>query len=495
MSDAAPSADDRLVVFCLHFLGGSGRGWSWVLERLPPQVRCVTIDLPGFGGSAELTGYTVEAMATFVMRTIRDVAPARWMLVGHSMGAKLAAIIVRHAEDGAPGLGGLERIVLLAGSPPGPEPMEDDRRQAMRGWFGGDDASRHEQARGFIAGATGGALAEPRRLLAVEDVLRASRPAWLAWLDGGSREDWREHVGVLQTPALIVAGAEDGDLGPDAQARLMAPHFAHHRLVTLDGAGHLLPLERPDEVARLIMDHAADQSASTPHDPASRMGIAMMGEQYWALLHSDRVSANTRQALLSRVMPEGPGAGDGVLSTDQRETLHAVLARVVPQPGGHRIDLAGTVEAALSAGDGWRRAELPADPEAWRAGLRTLDQAASETGGDRFTSLDAGAMDALLAQAAAGEFPACSAGRATGGLLTASQMQFWFEDVRSEAVRAYVAHPATLSRIGYSGIAYGGDAARKSGFVQFGIGVREPWEPEPGPPDRASSASLPVQAP
>jgi pimeloyl-ACP methyl ester carboxylesterase len=35
----------------------------------------------------------------------------------------------------------------------------------------------------------------------------------------------------------------------------MAPHFASHRLVRLDGAAHLLPLERPDEVAGLIADH------------------------------------------------------------------------------------------------------------------------------------------------------------------------------------------------------------------------------------------------
>ncbi len=38
-------------------------------------------------------------------------------------------------------------------------------------------------------------------------------------------------------------------------------------------------------------------------------------------------------------------------------------------------------------------------------------------------------------------------------------MRLWFEDVRAQAARLYVAHPATLARMGYSGIGYGGDGA------------------------------------
>ncbi len=56
-------------------------------------------------------------------------------------------------------------------------------------------------------------------------------------------------------------------------------------------------------------------------------------------------------------------------------------------------------------------------------------------------------------------------------------MRLWFADLRSDAVRLYVAHPATLARMGYGGIAYGGDEARKPGFVRIGAGEREAWEP------------------
>lgn len=430
----------------------------------------MTIDGPGFGDAAEVPGYGIEAMARFVMQAIRAAAPGRWVLVGHSMGAKLAAVVARHAEDGAPGLGGLERLVLLAGSPPGPEPMQDSQRETMSSWFAGDEASRRSEADGFIVQNVGGALEPERHALAVEDVLRASRPAWLAWLDGGSREDWAGRVGVLRTPAVIVAGAQDAALGPEAQARLMAPHFARHRLVSLEGAGHLLPLERAEAVARLI---------AWP-DGATEPAMDAIGEPYWALMHSGRVSARTREALLSRLGPDGQDA-PGVLTEELLATLRAMVARVLPGPAAG-VDLARRIDAALAGGggDGWRFAALPPDADAWRAGLRTLDAAAGAAG---FAALDAAAQDGLLERAAGGEFPVAAG---TEGLLAPAQMRLWFEDVRAETVRIHVAHPATLARIGYGGIAYGGDGPRKAGFVDIGIGRVEPWEPMPRLPGAAS---------
>ena len=85
-------------------------------------------------------------------------------------------------------------------------------------------------------------------------MLRANPVAWKAWLEAGSREDWRDRIGVLRTPAVILSGSEDADLGPDAQARLMAPHLAESVHIEMAGAGHLLPLERPDEVARILQE-------------------------------------------------------------------------------------------------------------------------------------------------------------------------------------------------------------------------------------------------
>jgi hypothetical protein len=55
----------------------------------------------------------------------------------------------------------------------------------------------------------------------------------------------------------------------------------------------------------------------------------------------------------------------------------------------------------------------------------------------------------------------------------------WFEEVRSDAVSAYMAHPATMARLGYSGIGVGGAETKYKGFITLGPNQRETWEPEP----------------
>lgn len=236
----------------LHFLGGSGRTWAPVIAAVGSGVRSLTIDLPGFGDAASEPGSSVAEMVDAVAAQIRAAMPGSWLLVGHSMGAKIACVLARQMEDGAAGLEGLAGLVLIAGSPPSPEPMDDDKRTEMLGWFTDDAVASREQATGFIEANVSEALPPALKAGAVDDVLRADRARWRAWLTGGSTEDWSDRVGVLRTPALIVAGVNDPCLGPDAQAALMAPHFVEARMVTLADAKHLLPLERTREIAALI---------------------------------------------------------------------------------------------------------------------------------------------------------------------------------------------------------------------------------------------------
>jgi pimeloyl-ACP methyl ester carboxylesterase len=243
---------DECHIFCLHFLGGSSDTWDQVREKIPPRLPFSAFDLPGFGRANDQHGSSVEEMSKGIAEQIRLHRPRRWMLVGHSMGAKIAAVIARWAEDGESGLSGLVGVVLVAGSPPSPEPMQDTQRQTMLDWFqSGMEVSRR-QADTYIDENSGEPLAPELKQRAVEDVLRANKDAWRLWLRVGSREDWSGRVGRIASPTLILAGSKDQGLGEDAQVKWMAPHFKDHRLEICDGAGHLIPLERPTELARSI---------------------------------------------------------------------------------------------------------------------------------------------------------------------------------------------------------------------------------------------------
>ena len=178
-----------------------------------------------------------------------------------------------------------------------------------------------------------------------------------------------------------------------------------------------------------------------------------MIDAYTVLIQSDRVSAKTREALLERAGPDMPEYAPQALDIAAFATLRAVLARVLPQD---RIDLAQRIDKALAAGesDGWRFAVLPSDAQAYRQSLVAL------TG---FEAKTAAAQDAQLAELAAGDH--------------GETLQRWFEDLRGQATMIYVAHPSTFARMGYSGIAYGGDEPNRPGFHAIAPGEREPWEP------------------
>lgn len=170
------------------------------------------------------------------------------VLVGHSMGGKIATIVAAEAAGAVAG------VVLVAASPPSPEPIDEARRARMIDWFA-DGTISTENAAAFVDANCAGRLPLPLRDRAVAAV-RGSRPAaWTGWLQHGSREDWRGQVGTLSLPALIVAGAEDGDLGEAAQRRLNLLHYPAGRMAVVADAAHLIPLEQPDRLATLIADH------------------------------------------------------------------------------------------------------------------------------------------------------------------------------------------------------------------------------------------------
>ena len=91
----------------------------------------------------------------------------------------------------------------------------------MIAWIGADSETRQREAEAFVAANIARPLDPDRMARTVADVLRASPDAWTLWLTAGSREDWCARIGVLRSPAILLAGAEDADLGPAAAFSIM----------------------------------------------------------------------------------------------------------------------------------------------------------------------------------------------------------------------------------------------------------------------------------
>jgi 3-oxoadipate enol-lactonase len=66
--------------------------------------------------------------------------------------------------------------------------------------------------------------------------------------------DFRDELGEVAVPTLVVAGALD-EATPAEQTELLAQRIPHARLAVLEGAGHLANLERPAEFAETALAH------------------------------------------------------------------------------------------------------------------------------------------------------------------------------------------------------------------------------------------------
>ena len=479
----------------MPFLGGSRREWERVVDRLDKDHACVGIDLPGFGDSHDVPGYSVAEMAESVLETLAALGIERCVLVGHSMAAKVSAVIARCAEEGDPRVQRLEALVLVTPSPPGPEPMSEKKRSQMLEALGGtprmEERGRRkdrEAAEEFIRQNSAEDLPGDLFATAVDDVLRMNRAAWRAWLEGGSKEDWADRVGLLRVPVLVVAGDKDGSLGPEVQKSVSMPHWPNGRLASLH-SNHLIPLEKPVELARLIHEFVAEVNGRGVRAPSrTREEAVPIDAAYLALIGSKRVSEATRAVLETRAEPDDPAYEPQALTITELAQLRALVDRVIPQRGPIAIDLGARLEKRLRTdpGDGWRYDTLPEDAVAYARGLATLEWHAQESFGAGWLALEANDADALLARAAAGKLGRGLLARLEAVVgagpeqpaLDAEAMQLWFGEVRADLTKLYVAHPTTLARIGYSGIADGANSQAQTGFVQIREGEMEPWEPE-----------------
>ncbi len=239
--------DDRPTLVLLHMFGVSRREWIEVGLALANRFRVITIDTPGFGEASAVEAFTVEAIAGEFRATLDKLKLDRWILTGHSMTGKIAAVLAGQ------NLPGLEKLVLLTPSPLCPEPIPDASRAKM---LAQAEPTRAE-AEAYLRDNS--ALPIPPEIFerTVADRLRANPAAWRAWLEQGTQEDWTERVGRLTLPTLVIAGEKDASLGPETARALVMPQYTDARLEVVAGCGHIVPLEAPERLAALLREFAS----------------------------------------------------------------------------------------------------------------------------------------------------------------------------------------------------------------------------------------------
>ena len=233
-----------LALVFLHHWGGSSRTFGLVTAELEGRYRTVALDHRGWGDSeAPASGYGLAEMADDAQGVIAALGLQRFVLVGHSMGGKVAQLLASRRPAGLIGL------LLVAPSPPPPVVFPDEMREAMLHVY--DSAASVKAALDQML--TAAPLPPELEKQSIEDALRGAPQAKRTWPTATILEDIRAAVPAIEVPTLVLAGEHDRVDAPAMLERELMPLLASARLEVVPGTGHLSPLEVPKAIAERIV--------------------------------------------------------------------------------------------------------------------------------------------------------------------------------------------------------------------------------------------------
>ena len=164
--------------------------------------------------------------------------------------------------------------------------------------------------------------------------------------------DVRDRLSEIGQPVLAIAGKEDHVTTPE-QLREIATVVRDGRLVVMEGAAHLAPAERPEEVAELLRFHflgeGTSKAGAATYDGGLTVRREVLGDE-----HVDRSLAAatdlTRdfQDFITTYAWGGIWTRPGL---DRRSRSMVTLTALVG--GGHHEELALHLRAARSNGLSW----------------------------------------------------------------------------------------------------------------------------------------------
>jgi 3-oxoadipate enol-lactonase len=252
VSISGNNTTNRTALIFLHFWGGSSRTWSKVTQLLSlAGHQTIAIDFRGWGSSTGPTdpaAYSIQKLANDVEVVIRELSIEKYVLIGHSMGGKVAQLLA--GQKKVPGLKG---VVLVAPAPPGPLVLpEEAREQQLHAYETTESAE-------FVARnvLTASQLPEEDLDLLVQDMTKGTPEAKAAWPAYGMTEDIRDVARKIDVPVFVVGAAKDQVETVERVKSEVLSNITGAQLEVIQQSGHLIPVEAPKDLAGLIVKFLA----------------------------------------------------------------------------------------------------------------------------------------------------------------------------------------------------------------------------------------------
>ncbi|MEU6479109.1 alpha/beta hydrolase [Streptomyces sp. NPDC047017] len=239
--DHRPGTGPTLVF--LHYWGGSARTWDLVVDRLTGRDM-LTVDFRGWSRLRGMSGpCTLRRLAGDTLDVIAGTGVTDYVLVGHSMGGKVAQLVAATRPAG------LRGIVLVASAPAEPAAeITPEYQESLSHAYDSDESVAG--ARDAVLTATG--LPASIKSQIVTDSRAGAEAARTEWPLHGIAEDITGHTRLIDVPALLVAGEHDRVEPEQVLRDNLLPHLPGAGFTVISNTGHLIPLEAPADLADAI---------------------------------------------------------------------------------------------------------------------------------------------------------------------------------------------------------------------------------------------------
>ena len=221
----------------IHGAGGEHLSWPSEIRRLP-DTRVYTLDLPGHGKTEGLGRQYIEDYARSVVEFMDAVGLSRAVFGGHEMGGAIALVLALDHPERVAG------ILLISSGPRLPMPagvLENGANLSTLPLAINilQELSFHVNTPVTLRETVYKHLIQIRQTLLFGD--------WLAC----DRFDVTRRIESICTPTLVICGTGD-KLTPPHFSETLASGIPGAALQTVDEAGHMLIIEQPKQIAKLI---------------------------------------------------------------------------------------------------------------------------------------------------------------------------------------------------------------------------------------------------
>ncbi len=238
-------------VLLIHGFPLSGRMWDDTVRALEDRFFCIVPDLRGHGRSdppPSADGATIAIHADDCAAALAEAAPGRpGAVCALSMGGIIALELFRRHRA-------MIRALALCDARAEPETPEGmtTREQRARAALDDGAAGVRRVADAMIANLLAPG-ADPAVREAAYAMMVATSPVGLAAASRAlaTRPDSRPTLPRIDVPTLLVVGEEDAITPPELM-RDMQRAIPASRLVIIPEAGHIPPMERPDDFGPVL---------------------------------------------------------------------------------------------------------------------------------------------------------------------------------------------------------------------------------------------------